>query len=91
MRRMKFLRRLLPQWHRREKDFREWYIRLVQDFNYQDAQKYATYVEVLTCPEMVRGYRQIRYPKMEEAKELAAFLLHPKRQIHAAASDVSRL
>ncbi|MBI4436236.1 MAG: 2-oxoacid:acceptor oxidoreductase family protein [Candidatus Omnitrophica bacterium] len=91
MRRMKFLRRLLPQWHRREKAFRDWYIELIHKFHYYDEESYASHVEALKSPEIVKGYRQIRYPKMEEAQALVASLLHPKRPVHFAAGQAPRL
>lgn len=91
MRRMKFLRRLLPEWHRREKEFRDWYMELVQKFHFYDEESYASYVEALRSPEMVKGYRDIRYPKMEEARALVASLLHPKRQFRLTAEQAPRL
>lgn len=91
MRRMKFLRWLLPQWHQREKAFRDWYIQLVEKFHYYDEESYLAYVEAFKSPEIVKGYREIRYPKMEEARALVASLLHPKRQVHFAASQAPRL
>jgi len=91
MKRMKFLRQLLPQWHRREKAFREWYTQIVEKFHYYDEESYSTYVEALKSPEIVKGYRQIRYPKMEEARSLVGSLLHPKRPVHFAARQAPRL
>ncbi|MBI2118512.1 MAG: 2-oxoacid:acceptor oxidoreductase family protein [Elusimicrobia bacterium] len=72
----KFLRRLLPLWHKREKAFRNWYIDLVRGFNYfRDGQIYMKYVQILKIPETVSGYREIRYPKMEEARKKVFNLL----------------
>ncbi|MBI4549719.1 MAG: 2-oxoacid:acceptor oxidoreductase family protein [Candidatus Omnitrophica bacterium] len=75
MKRMKFLRAILPEWHRREKEFRDWYAQLAAGFQYTDRASYQAYVEALKLPEAVRGYREIRYPKMEEAVKKAAQLL----------------
>ncbi len=76
MKHMKFLRRWLSQWHAKERDFREWYIKEVIDtFSPSDDTNYAKYVEAIECVEQVRGYRQIRYPKMEEAKQTVEKLL----------------
>ena len=76
MKRMKFLRRWLLQWHAKEREFREWYIREVIDtFAPSDEKNYDKHVEALECVEHVRGYRQIRYPKMEEAKQTVEKLL----------------
>ena len=76
MKRMKFLRRWLPQWHAKEKAFREWYITHVIDtFAPVDAQRYKKHLQALECVEEVRGYREIRYPKMEVAKQTVEGLL----------------
>ena len=76
MKHMKFLRRWLPQWHAKERDFREWYIKEVIDtFSLSDDTDYVKHVEAIECVEQVRGYRQIRYPRMEEAKQTVEKLL----------------
>ena len=76
MKRMKFLRRWLPQWHAKEKAFREWYItRVIDTFAPADAEVYEKYLQALECVEEVRGYREIRYPKMEVAKQTVESLL----------------
>lgn len=65
----KFLRWLLPEWHHKEKEFRDWYIHWVKSFNYfQEDSNYWDYIELLKTPETVRGYRKIRYPKIEDAR-----------------------
>ena len=58
-------------WHRREREFRDWYIDIVKNFHYSDRAGYDRYVKALRCVEEVRGYREVRYPKMEEAKRKA--------------------
>lgn len=76
MKRMKFLRRWLSQWHAKEKEFRDWYIREVIDtFDPTDDGNYDKHVQALECAETVRGYREIRYPTMEEAKQKVEKLL----------------
>ena len=76
MKRMKFLRRWLPQWHAKEKAFREWYITCVIDtFAPDDAEMYEKHLQALECVEEVRGYREIRYPKMEVARQTVESLL----------------
>ena len=70
MKRMKFLRRWLPEWHAKEKAFREWYItRVIDTFSPTDTETYERHLQALECVEEVRGYREIRYPKMEMAKQ----------------------
>lgn len=76
MKRTKFLRRWLSKWHAKEREFREWYISEVIDtFNPDNEEAYTKHVEAIKCAESVRGYREIRYPKMQEAKETVAKLL----------------
>jgi indolepyruvate ferredoxin oxidoreductase len=79
MKHMKFLRRLMPKWHEKEKGFRDWYTGMVDRFEYNSPEQYDRWVLALAVPEEVRGYRKIRYPKMEQAKEQAEKLLagHP--------------
>jgi indolepyruvate ferredoxin oxidoreductase len=75
IKRMKFLRRFLPGWHKEEREFREWYRALVAAFEYHDDASYRQYVKALRAPEKVLGYRQVRYPKMDEARRLVRQLL----------------
>jgi indolepyruvate ferredoxin oxidoreductase len=67
VKRMKFLRRWLPGWHREERDFREWYLELASKFEAEDGASYALWIDILRCPEEVRGYREVRQPKMRDA------------------------
>ena len=74
----RWLRRVMPAWHRREREFGDWYIRLVENFRNRDGREaYDRYVQALRCVEEVRGYREVRYPKMEEARRKAEALLVP--------------
>ena len=76
MKRMKFLRRWLPEWHAKEKAFRDWYItRVIDTFSPTDTETYEKHLQALECVEEVRGYRDIRYPKMETAKQKVEGLL----------------
>ena len=76
MKRMKFLRRWLSEWHAKEKAFREWYItRVIDTFAPTDAEAYERHLQALECVEEVRGYREIRYPKMETARQTVEGLL----------------
>ena len=76
MKRMKFLRRWLPEWHAKEKAFRDWYItRVIDTFSPIDTETYEKHLQALECVEEVRGYRDIRYPKMETAKQKVEGLL----------------
>lgn len=68
----RWLRNVLPGWHRREREFRDWYIRLVEQFDPCD---YDRQLEILRCVESVKGYREVRYPKMEAARKKVEALL----------------
>ncbi len=77
MRRMRWLRRALPQWHAKEKDFREWYRQTAQEaaFYLNQPGAYSRVVELLELPKAVAGYREIRYPKIDEAQKHASALM----------------
>ncbi len=75
MKRMKFLRRLFPAWHKREKAFREWYGGLVDRFEYTNPGQYERWEKALNLPEEVRGYRAVRYPKMDNAMQMTEIIL----------------
>jgi indolepyruvate ferredoxin oxidoreductase len=79
MKHMKFLRRLMPAWHKKEKAFREWYTDLVNRFEFKSPEQYERWVVTLCLPEEVRGYRAVRYPKMENAVTLAEEILSGKK------------
>jgi indolepyruvate ferredoxin oxidoreductase len=83
---MRWMRYAMPQWHRSEREFRDWYIRLVENFHYDDRASYDRYVKALRCVEEVRGYREIRYPKMEETKRKVEELLREEPPIQARAT-----
>jgi indolepyruvate ferredoxin oxidoreductase len=73
VKRMKWLRRVLPDWHRQEKEFRDWYISLLPRMaeTVGDARRYALFTQVLQLPAQATGYREIRYPKMDAARAQA--------------------
>jgi indolepyruvate ferredoxin oxidoreductase len=84
MRRGKFLRRLLPNWHARERAFRAWYFDLADQFAAPgDAASYATWLKILRLPEEATGYREVRYPRMalaqKRGEELLASLLSGRK------------
>ncbi|HEY7513310.1 MAG TPA: DUF6537 domain-containing protein, partial [Vicinamibacteria bacterium] len=67
VRRMRFLRRLMPAWHRRERAFRDWYTGEVIDAVCSGRLAGAAAEEALRLPETVTGFRAVRYPKEEAA------------------------
>jgi indolepyruvate ferredoxin oxidoreductase len=76
MRRGKFLRRMLPAWHAKERAFRAWYFDLADQFVAPaDATSYATWLKILRLPEEATGYREVRYPRMALAQKRAEEML----------------
>ena len=49
-------------------EFRDWYIALLDRVDLSTADGYARALRVLKSPEPVTGYREVRYPKMNEAR-----------------------
>jgi len=84
MKRLKFLRRLLPEWHRAEKEFRDWYISLLPRFRYGNSAEYQAWIGILKCPEPVTGYRHIRHPKQDAARKVAEAALNRLSASHPA-------
>jgi indolepyruvate ferredoxin oxidoreductase len=79
-----FLRKFLPGWHRRERDFRDWYESLVDRYLAQpptDPREYQRWLSVLSTPQPVTGYREVRYPKMAAAQLRADELLKQDRDL----------
>jgi indolepyruvate ferredoxin oxidoreductase len=79
MRHCRWLRNILPQWHVKEKGFREWYTKLVDTCDLHaphDVGHYNLWLEILKSPEPVTGYREVRYPKQETAMQKVAELQH---------------
>ncbi len=75
VKRLKFLRDWLPDWHRDERAFRDWYLALAERFEAESEEAYRVWVEVLRSPEEVRGFREIRRPTMEAARKKVEALL----------------
>ena len=87
MRRGKFLRRMLPLWHEKERHFRQWYFDLADRFSAPaNPAAYAAWVEILRLPESATGYREVRYPRLAAARQRADQLL----ETLTPASGISR-
>ncbi len=70
----RFLRNLLPAWHQREREFRQWYESLLarlEPQNLSDPRNYQKWLAILSTPAAVTGFREVRYPKMDAARRLA--------------------
>jgi indolepyruvate ferredoxin oxidoreductase len=66
--RMKWWRKL-PGWHRRESEFRDWYIGLLDRLDLSTGAGYERAMKVLKCPEEITGYREVRYPKQDQVRQ----------------------
>jgi indolepyruvate ferredoxin oxidoreductase len=70
MKRLKFIRRMLPAWHNREKAFRDWYDTEVVGAYLRGG--FASASDALTAlglPSTCTGYRDVVYPKHEAARK----------------------
>jgi hypothetical protein len=68
VRKMKWVRSL-PGWHKREVGFRDWYTGLLDRVNLGSIGEYDRALKILKAPEEVCGYREVRYPKQDKARE----------------------
>jgi indolepyruvate ferredoxin oxidoreductase len=90
VRRAKVLRKI-PGWHKREVEFREWYIQLLGRVDLSTNPGYDTALKVLTCLEDVKGYREVRYPTMDAARAAVETHLNEKPQLDVSLhTDVIR-
>jgi indolepyruvate ferredoxin oxidoreductase len=77
MKRMKFIRKILPNWHKRERAFREWYKNdVVGAFLAGGFSNASDALLALKQPFECSGYREIVYPKQDAARKLVAQLLN---------------
>jgi len=60
--------RKLPGWHKREVTFRDWYFTLLERVSLFTDEAYEKAVRILRSPERATGYREVRYPKMDEVR-----------------------
>ena len=87
MKHAKLLRKL-PGWHRREVEFREWYVGLLNTVSLDTQPAYDQAMQVLRVAEDVKGYREVRYPTMDAARgKVAEALTQPKLEASVYASD----
>ena len=79
MRGARVLRRLLPRWHERERAFRDWYEAEAVGAVCDGRLIGAAAEEALRLPEGVTGFREVRYPKEDAARDRLAELLGAAR------------
>lgn len=70
-----FARGLLPKWHAKEKAYRDWFMGVVDRFEYDGPRDYQRWVAILSTPANVTGFREVRYPKQDAARKKAEALL----------------
>ena len=73
-RRLRWLRRLLPGWGRRQRAFRDFYLDLIprlRQADLNDPQTYDLWVAVFATARGVRGHREQRYPQLAAARRHA--------------------
>jgi indolepyruvate ferredoxin oxidoreductase len=63
-----WLRDVMPGWHRREREFRDWFEQLIDRIEIADSADYQRWTAILRAVDQVNGYREVRYPKMEAAR-----------------------
>ena len=61
----------LGQGDHRLREFRLWYETLVDDCDWSGPRDYQRWLAILSTPEAVTGYREVRYPKMQAARQRA--------------------
>ena len=85
LKRLKFIRRYLPVYHRQEREFLDWYLQLIEGFIHRNEYEYQQYLLALRTVDKVKGYREYRTPTMERARQEAEDILSSLPTI----SDVS--
>ena len=86
LRNFRFLRRVLPGYHKQDKQFLRWYEGMVDGLSFIDDATYDQYVEALKTVESVTGYAEIRWPKIEAARAKAEQILAAVRKARTAPS-----
>lgn len=72
---MRFLRKLLPNWHKKEKAFRDDYERLVDAFLSLEHPDLERWLPALEAPLAVRGFREVRWRAMDAERKRIEQLL----------------
>ena len=93
LRNLKFVRALLPGWHRSDKQFLAWYRNMLERFwanPHSEPAEYARWLAALACVDPVNGYREYREPKMDAARRRAEQILAGQASIPAPAIAPAR-
>ena len=68
VREMRWLRYLLPGFHREDRRLLRWYEHIIEEFAYTNDAEYQRQLEILQCVEPVRGYAEYRSPRIRAAR-----------------------
>ena len=71
IREMRWMRHIMPWFHRRDRLLLKWYERIVDEFAYANDAEYQRQLELLRSVEPVKGYAEHRWPKMQDARTRA--------------------
>jgi indolepyruvate ferredoxin oxidoreductase len=88
MARGRFLRDLMPKWHRAEREYRDWFESVVDRIDWRTDAEYDKWVSICRTPEMVSGFRAVRYPKMAAARARAEALLSESAELESDEPEV---
>ena len=80
MARLKLLRVITGLSRQKERAFLVWYQKLLERFGRDGAISYNQEVEILRSPEDVRGYAELREPKMAQARERVEAIYSASRE-----------
>lgn len=91
LRNMRWIRVLFPNWHKKELQFKQWYIELLPTLLEKGAKtgQWEKIAEILSLPEQLTGFKHIRYLKMdiiraEATKKLNTLSEYDKQMIGQA-------
>lgn len=74
--RCRWLRRVVPGWHRRDIRFRDWYLKRLDEANWWDhPERYSAWQQIISAPLSVTGFRTARWPLITAAKQEAEELI----------------
>ena len=71
IREMRWMRHVMPWFHRKDRLMLRWYEGIVDEFAYSDDTEYQRQLDLLRSVEPVRGYAEHRWPKMRDARTRA--------------------
>jgi len=90
MRRLRWLRHVMPGWHAAEREFGRWYVDVVVEpfiaRGNGPRPSYRAWVEAIRSVELAKGYREVRTPGMEAARRAVGLLLRTEGKVEDISS-----